>query len=175
MNPQQCDRYCQNEKKLQILKDASDKDPFNQDKAKAYFDLLGEQDDIRNKRYNAAAKEVDAVLKKYSDEYDEVKKELSANQALLDMTKGISSQEKETEANVQFLSTTVGKIKDKTDILNRQLNLSPPSPSYMRYIIDAVYLVLGLLILFLIFSKMDILKSYFTSVSQNVVPNMSGA
>jgi hypothetical protein len=174
MIPPLCDVDCQNKKQLRLLKDAHDKDPTNLQKRTTYYTAKEGQGWLVNEKKRVAKEELDSVLTKYSADYEEVKTKLSSNKALLDMTKGISSQEKDSESNVQFLNTEVGKIKDKTNILNRQLELGGLTPSYIQYIIDAVYLVLGLLILFLIFSKMDIFKSYFTSATQNVVPNMSG-
>jgi hypothetical protein len=172
MIPPLCDLDCQKKKQIQQLKTAYDQDPTNPQKRSAYFTAKEGQGWVANEKTRVAKEELDSFLTKYSSEYDSLKNKISSNNSLLDMAKGVLSSEDDIEDNVQFLNTQVGQMKDHTNVLNRQLDLTPSTPSYINYIIDALYVVLGIVILFLGVSKMDTLKSYFTSSTQNAVPNM---
>jgi hypothetical protein len=162
--PLVCDLKCQKEKDLALLKTNLDnadkeKDPDGYEKARiAYYTLLNGQGWLQTEKQKIAKEEVEPLLSNYRTEYDALKGEKKSQSMFTKLMNNLKSQNEDND----FLNKELLKEKDKADVLDRlnQLNAGTPTTlsltgfyQYIPTLIDFIILLLGLTVIYLIYTK----------------------
>jgi hypothetical protein len=178
-SPVICDLKCQKEKDLALLKSNLDKvdkkkNPTEYENARiAYYTLLNGQGWLQAEKQRIAKQDVEPVLSNYRTQYDALKGEKKSQSMFTQLMNHLKSQDDDSD----FLNKQMNLEKDKADVLDRmnELNagtpVSTPTPTgfyaYIPIIIDIVIALLGIAVLYLIYSKFML-----TPVEDESVPEM---
>ena len=170
--PPVCDSNCQRQKLLTGLKSSLDQkeqtktqDPEGYEQARiAYNTALYGDTWLATEKQRIANEEVSPKITSYTSQYDELKKKQSSQQVFVNVMNGLQAQEASDEQDLHDIKKQVQAEKDKADVLNRLTVLggsSTPSTDYMPIILDVVVAVLGLIVLYLLYTKFGVIKGYF--------------
>lgn len=170
--PPVCDSDCQRQKLLTGLKSnldqketTKDQDPEGYEQARiAYNTALYGDTWLATEKQRIARDEISPRITAYTTQYDDLKKQQSSQQVFVNLMNALQAQQESDEQDLQFLKKQVQSEKDKADVLNRLtvLGTSPEqSSNYMPIILDVVLAVLGLIVLYLVYTKFSIIKGYF--------------
>jgi hypothetical protein len=174
-----CDLECQRKKQLAILKSAMDAaakqrttNPEQYEQARiAYFTLLHGHGWLVKERERIAKESVGPTVTGYTTRYNALKGEQQAQRVFTNLADVLQGQRVSDEHDIRFLKTEIGQTKDRTSTLNRLAQLGSSSvPSWYSYIVDIVYVVLGLLIVYLVYTKF--IRTKYVSVV-NVSPSVT--
>lgn len=178
-----CDLECQKEKDLQNLKTAMDQSAINKDsdpetyeKARiAYYTLLKGQGWLRSEKDRIAKDEISQTITDYTTQYNSLKDQQKSQGVYTDMMKVLKLQEQDDSDDNKFLQKQVKSIKDKADTINRlnQLGTTQDYSSWLNTGIDALIVLLGLVLLYTLYSKMNSIKALF-GFGNEAVPPVSG-
>jgi hypothetical protein len=178
-----CDLECQKEKDLQNLKTAMDQaainkdsDPETYEKARiAYYTLLKGQGWLRSEKDKIAKDEISPTITDYTTQYNSLKDQQKSQGVYADMMKVLKLQEQDDSDDNKFLQKQVKSIKDKAETINRlnQLGTTQDYSSWLNTGIDALIVLLGLVLLYMLYSKMNSIKALF-GFGNEAVPSVSG-
>ena len=89
------------------------------------------------------------------------------------MASSLQTEQKEDEQDVKFLKKQFQKEKDQADVLDRLTTLTnsanqTSSSNFLPIIADFGIVILGLFVIYMIYSKFSTIQGYF--VSQPAVP-----
>lgn len=179
--PPVCDSACQRQKQLDGLKltldqkeETQDTDPEGYEQARiAYYTALNGQGWLTEEQNRIANDEVAPVITNYTNQYNSLNSQIKTTQVFTNLASALQSEQKEDEADLQFLKKQFQKEKDQADVLNRLTTLtnSPEntaSANYLPILADLGIVFLALFVLYMIYSKFSVIKGYF--VSQPAVP-----
>lgn len=179
-----CDLECQKQKDLVNLKQALDRatvnkdtDPEGYEKARiAYYTLLKGPGWLRSEKDKIAKDEISQKIIDYTTEYNSLKDQQKSQGVYTDMMKVLKLQEQDDSEDNKFLNKQINLIKDKADTLNRlsQLGTSTDYSSWLNTGIDALIVILGLVLLYSLFSKMNSIKALLGFGNNEAVPTVSG-
>lgn len=179
--PPVCDSNCQKQKLLTGLKTNLDQkeqtksqDPEGYEQARiAYNTALYGDTWIAGEKQRIAKDEISPRVTAYTTQYEDLKKQQSSQQVFVNLANALQAQESSDEKDLQFLKKQVEAEKDKAAVLNRLtvLGSSPTdtTSSYMPIVLDIIVAILGLVVLYLLYTKLGILKRYFGYTSSEVV------
>lgn len=178
-----CDLECQKEKDLQNLKTAMDQaainkdsDPETYEKARiAYYTLLKGQGWLRSEKDRISRDEISQTITNYTTEYNSLKDQQKSQGVYTDMMKVLKLQEQDDADDNKFLQKQSKAIKDKAETINRlnELGTTQDYSSWLNMGIDALIVLLGLVLLYTLYSKMNSIKALF-GFGNETVPPVSG-
>lgn len=179
-----CDLECQKEKDLQNLKTAMDQaainkdtDPVTYEKARiAYYTLLKGQGWLRSEKDRIARDEISQTITDYTTQYNSMKDQQKSQGVYTDMMKVLKLQEQDDSDDNKFLQKQVKAIKDKAETINRlnELGTTQDYSSWLNTGIDALIVLLGLVLLYTLYSKLNSIKALFGFSNNETVPPVSG-
>lgn len=169
--PPVCDSNCHRQKLLSGLKTTLDEkeqtqnqDPEGYQQARiAYYTALNGDEWLVKEKERIAKDEISPKITAYTTQYDDLKKEEKSQKVFVNLMNSLQTQQVEDEQDLRFLKKQVESEKDKTDVLNRLtvLDTAPiPSPNYIFNILDGILSILGLVVLYLLYKKFSVIKSY---------------
>jgi hypothetical protein len=178
--PPVCDAECQRQKLLSGLKttldqkeQTKDQDPESYEQARiAYYTALYGDSWLMSEKQRIAQDEISPKITSYSTQYEDLKKQQSSQQVFVNLMNALQTQEASDEADLDYLKQQFQQEKDKADVLNRlsQLGTQPvESTNYTPIILDVVLAILGLVVLYLLYSKFDVIKGYLGMSSPSMV------
>jgi len=178
--PPVCDSNCQRQKLLSGLKTNLDlkeqtrnQDPEGYEQARiSYYTALYGDEWLINEKNRIAKDEISPKITAYTNQYNDLKKEQSSQQVFVNLMNALQAEEVGNEEDLHYLKKQVQSEKDKAAVLNRLTSLggTPPTPStYMPIILDVIVAVLGLIVLYLVYKKFDVIKGYFGYSSPAVI------
>lgn len=169
--PPVCDAECQRQKLLSGLKttldlkeQTKDQDPEGYEQARiSYYTALYGDGWLAKEKSRIAKDEISPKITSYTDQYNNLKKQQANQQVFVNLMKAVEGEQLSDEKDLKFLKKQVQAEKDKANVLNRLTDLGgqPTKSSYMPIILDIVLAILGLGILYLTYTKLDIIKGYF--------------
>ena len=177
--PPVCDANCQRQKLLSGLKTTldqkeqtkdTDSEGYEQARIAYYSALYGDSWLIKEKE-RIAKDEISPKITSYTTQYEDLKKQQSSQQVFVNLMSALQAQETADEQDLSYLKKQFQQEKDKADVLNRltQLGTQPvESTNYTPILLDIVLAVLGLVILYLLYTKLDVIKGYL-GMSPSVV------
>lgn len=176
-----CDANCQRQKLLSGLKTNLDlkeetkaQDPEGYEQARiAYYTALNGDSWLISEKDRIAKNEVSPKITEYTNRYNDLKKENSSQKVFVNLMNALKADEANDEENLHYMKKELQSEKDKAAVLDRLTVLgqpSEPSTNYMPIILDVVLAILGLVVLYLGYKKLDTIKGYFgyTSYPMNV-------
>jgi hypothetical protein len=179
-----CDLECQKQKDLANLKAAldaatvnKDTDPEGYEKARiAYYTLLKGQGWLAGEKNRIARDEISQTITNYTTEYNSLKDQQKTQGVYSDMMKVLKLQEQDDSEDNKFLNKQINLIKDKAETLNRlsQLGATEDYSSWLNTGIDALIVLLGLFLLYTLYSKMNSIKALVGFTNNETVSAMSG-
>lgn len=170
--PPVCDAECHRQQILSGLKTAMDQaeqkkdsDPQTYDQARiAYYSTLYGDSWLIGEKERIAKDEISPKITEYTTQYEDLKKKHSSQQVFVNLMNALQAQETSDEQDLSYLKKQFQQEKDKADVLNRlsQLGTQPvESTNYTPIILDVVLAILGLVVLYLLYKKLDVIKGYF--------------
>ena len=166
--PPLCDMECQRKKQLAALKHALDTttDPAGHEQARInYYTALKGQGWLANEKQSTAANEIKPRLQAYSSKFKELKEEKQKHQTFSDLIQSIQADDTADDDETLFLRKRLGKEKDKVSVLDRLNQLGNPQVSttysYLPYILDGLLVLLGLVLVYMLYSKFDKIRVLF--------------
>ncbi len=170
--PPVCDSECHRQQLLSGLKTAMDQaektkdsDPQTYDQARiSYYTTLYGDSWLISEKERIAKDEISPKITAYRTQYDDLKKKQSSQQVFVNLMNSLQAQETSDEHDLSYLKKQFQQEKDKADVLNRlsQLGTQPvESTNYTPIILDVVLAILGLVVLYLLYKKLDVIKGYF--------------
>jgi len=179
--PPVCDSACQRQKLLDGLKltldqkeETQDTDPEGYEQARiAYYTALNGQGWLTDEQNRIAQDEIEPVISGYTNQYNSLNNQIKTNQVFTNLAASLQTEQKEDEEDLKFLKKQFQKEKDQVDVLNRLTTLtnSPSqtsSSNLLPMLADLGIVILGLFVVYMIYSKFPIIKGWF--VSQPAVP-----
>lgn len=177
--PPPCDLECQRQNQLASLKIALDTatqnratDPEAYEQARiAYFTLLNGQGWLNQEKRRIAKNEIEPLVSKYRSEYEALKGEQKTQSMFKNLEDALKAQEIADEQTGGFLKKQLQAEKDKALIADRLNALGAPQSSTTNWLgiaMDILITVLGLVVLYLGFTKLGSIVSLFGSQSQDV-------
>lgn len=169
--PPVCDAECQRQKLLSGLKttldqkeQTKDSDPESYEQARiAYYTALNGDSWLIGEKQRIAQDEISPKITSYTTQYEDLKKQQSSQQVFVNLMNALQAQEASDEHDFEYLKKQLQSEKDKANVLNRlsQLGTQPAdSTDYTPILLDIVLAVLGLVVLYLLYTKLDVLKGY---------------
>jgi hypothetical protein len=168
--PPVCDSNCQRQKLLSGLKtnldlkeETKDQDPEGYEQARiAYYTALNGDSWLINEKNRIAKDEIAPKITSYTDQYNDLKKQKNSNQVFINLMNALQAEEVGDEQDLHYLRKQVQSEKDKISVLNRLTVLGgTPTTDNMPLILDIVLAILGLIVLYLLYKKFDVIKGYF--------------
>jgi hypothetical protein len=179
--PPVCDADCQRQKLLSGLKttldqkeQTRDQDPEGYEQARiAYYTALNGDGWLAQEKSKIAKNEISPKITSYTTQYEDLKKQQSSQKVFVNLMNALKTQEVSDEQDLDYLKKQLQSEKDKASVLNRLSVLGVPSTqetptNYMPILLDVVLAVLGLVVLYLLYKKFDVIKGYFGYSSMNV-------
>uniref|UniRef100_A0A6C0JQ63 Uncharacterized protein n=1 Tax=viral metagenome TaxID=1070528 RepID=A0A6C0JQ63_9ZZZZ len=172
--PPPCDLNCQKDKDLALLKTAldnadKDTDPVGYEKARiAYYTLLNGQGWLNTEKQRIAKDEVEPVVSSYNSKYSALKGEQQSQSVFVNLANNLKAQQASGIEDNAFLQKQLSKDKDRADVLKRLSSFSTPSFSYIPIIIDIIIGILMIAVLYLGFTKVDRIRSFFVSSTDSI-------
>jgi len=164
--PPPCDLECQKQKNLDLLKTAldtadenKDADPVGYEKARiAYYTLLNGQGWLQSEKQRIAKRDVEPVIKSYTDKYNALKGEKQSQKIFVNLESVLRSQEQSDLADNSFFKKQLEKEKSKVDVLNRLNVLQSGSPTssvsnFLPILIDFIIFILGIYVVYMMYVK----------------------
>lgn len=171
--PPPCDLECQKQKNLDLLKTAfdqaaetQDQDPTGYEKARiAYYTLLNGPGWLATEKQRIAKEDVKPVLDEYNSKYKSLKSEQQSQSIFTNLANVLKSQESSDLESNAFLKKQLNEEKDKAQILDRlnSLNSMPEQTSYIPMILDIVYVLLMIAIVYVGYTKFSVIKNKFVA------------
>jgi hypothetical protein len=179
--PPPCDLDCQKQKQLALLKKKLDdvdpeKDPAGYQKARiAYFTLLNGPGWLAQEKHRIASQEVEPVLKTYQKQYDSLKGEQQTHGVFKNLADSLKAKSDGDEKGNTYLNRQLMLEKDKAETADRlnQLNAGTPytppeTNKYISWAIDILIAILGLFVLYKVYTR------FFGQVSMSpAVPDLT--
>jgi hypothetical protein len=177
-----CDVECLKQKELSTLKASLDSiDQYNEpekyEQARiAYYTALNGQGWLAKEKERIAKDEIEPSLAEYSGKYKELKGEIKTQKVFTNLATALKAQVAGDEEDNNFLQKQLNKEKDRTQTLLRmnEIGASYSTTSWLPFIFDAIYVILGLAIAYLLFTKIPRIMTMFqetvSSVSENIEP-----
>jgi hypothetical protein len=160
-----CDLDCQKQKDLALLKSALDNtsqtlNPEKYEQARiAYYTALNGQAWLAKEKERLAKLEVEPMILDYSTQYNALKAEQESQSVFTSMANALKMEESNDQEDNAFLNKQLNKEKTRTETLLRLNELGSSSPtSWIPILFDFGLVLLGLAVLFLLYSKMDKIK-----------------
>ncbi len=185
--PPVCDAPCQRQKKLDGLKTALDQatltrdsNPEGYEEARvAYFTELHGQGWLAKEKEKIARDEIAPVTTDYSSRYKSLTERKGQNQVFTNLVATLKNDQADNEEELKFLDKHFNKEKNEANVLNRLTELNPPSApvsttNYLPIILDAVIALLGLIVFYFLYSKMNSIGRYFGYGNDEAVSNLLG-
>lgn len=179
--PPVCDAACQRQKQLDGLKltldqkeETQDTDPEGYEQARiAYYTALNGQGWLTEEQNRIAQDEIEPVLSNYTTQYNSLNNQIKTNKVFTNLAASLQTEQKEDENDLQFLKKQFQKEKDQADVLNRLTSITNSasqtgSSNLLPILADFGIVILGLFVIYMIYSKFSIIKGWF--VSQPTVP-----
>ena len=180
--PPVCDADCQRQKQLSGLKAildqktlTKDTDPEGYEQARiAYYTLLNGQGWLAKEKERIAKDEIKPIVSTFTSQYNDLKSQQKNQGVFVSLMSSLQEEEHGDQEELHFLNKQIEKEEDKVNVMNRLAVLGSPQQSepiisYMPIIVDVGLSILGLAILYLVYTKFDKIKSYF-GYSTPVVP-----
>jgi hypothetical protein len=177
-----CDVECLKQKELATLKASLDSidqysEPEKYEQARiAYYTALNGQGWLANEKERIAKDEIEPSLAEYSGKYKELKGEQKSQKVFTNLAAALKAQVAGDEEDNNFLQKQLNKEKDRTQTLLRmnEIGASYSTTSWLPFIFDTIYVILGLAIAYLLFTKlpriMSMVQETVSSVSENIEP-----
>jgi hypothetical protein len=178
--PPVCDSECQRQKLLSGLQtnmdqkeQTKDSDPEGYEQARiAYYTALYGDSWLASEKQRIAQDEISPKITSYSTQYEDLKKQQSSQQVFINLMNALQAQEIGDEKDLDYLKKQFQAEKDKADVLNRLavLGTQPTdSTNYTPIILDIVLAILGIVILYFLYTKFDVIKGYLGMSSSSMV------
>lgn len=171
--PPVCDADCQKQRLLTGLKTTMDlkaqtqeQDPGGYEQARiAYYTALYGDSWLVQEKNRISQEEISPVITSYADQYNNLKDQQSSQKVFVGLMSAIQAEEVSDEQDLHHLKKQYQAERDKANVLNRLAVLgSGPvqSSSYMPIILDIIIAILGLTVVYLLYTKFSVIKGYFT-------------
>jgi len=175
-----CDAECQKQKLLSGLKTTLDlkeetksQDPEGYEQARlAYYTALYGDGWLATEKNRIAQDEISPKITSYTNEYNDLKKQKSSQDVFVNLMNAAQAEEVNDDQDLHYLKKQIQAEKDKAHVYNRLAVLGgqPQQPSsYMPILLDVVVAVLGLIVVYLVYKKFDVIKGYFGYSSPSVI------
>lgn len=183
--PPVCDSDCQRQQLLTGLKTTMDQkeetqntDPEGYEQARiAYYTALNGPGWLAQEQNNIATNEIAPVVTNYTNQFNQLNSQLKTNKTFSQLASLVEADEKDNQEDLKYLRSQIRKEKDQADVLNRLEVLSntgtpiqTSSFNYLPVLADIGIALLGLFIVYMIYTKFSILKGYFGFGQQSSVP-----
>lgn len=173
--PPPCDMECQRNQELANLKTALDQaaaskasDPDGYERARiAYFTLLKGQGWLQKEKKRIGDSEVAPLVKNYTDKYNALKEEVKMQSMYTTMTDALTAQEGADQSTNVYLNKQLHSEKSQAETLNRLNALGGQQTAWMPRIMEGVIAILGLILLYTLFSKRNSIMGMFSSAVPN--------
>jgi hypothetical protein len=165
-NIEACDLKCQKAKDLALLKTAYEKAATTQDedatgyeKARiAYFTLLNGPGWLAQEKARIAKQDVEPVLVDYRTRYNAAKGQQQSQSMFTKLMDGLKAQEEGDTEDSAFLNKQLNSARDKAITTERMNELGGPTVTesvyyYISYLIDLLIALLGLVVLYLVYTR----------------------
>ena len=183
--PAECDMDCQRNKRLADLKTAlnlatenKDTDPEAYERARiAYNTQLQGQGWLVGEKQRIAKQEVEPTLTKYNSQYGSLKAQQQTQGVFKTLEDALTAQVGADEESNMFLKKQQMMERDAALRLDRLNQLGAPAGPLINWLgigIDFVITILALVLLFLIFTKMNVIMSLFSGTRDEILPGSSG-
>lgn len=158
--------------------ETQDTDPEGYEQARiAYYTALYGQGWLAQEENNIATNEIAPVVTNYTNQFNQLSSQLKTNKTFSQLASFVEADEKSNQEDLKYLRKQVRKEKDQADVLNRLQTLTggatplqTSSFSYLPILADIGIVLLGLFVVYMIYSKFPILKRYFGFGEQSNVP-----
>ena len=180
--PPVCDADCQRQKKLAGLKNTLDQktltkatDPEGYEQARiAYFTELNGQGWLAEEKQKIAQDEITPKVTGYTNQYEQLKSQQQNQQVFLNLMNVIKSDESQQQSDLDYLEKKADQEKDQVDVLNRLAVLNQgqapvSTTNYWPIILQVAIIILGLVIVYLLYTKFGTIKSYFVKSAPSVI------
>jgi hypothetical protein len=180
--PPVCDADCQRQKKLDGLKATLDQktltqatDPEGYEQARvAYFTELNGQGWLAEEKQRIANEEISPKITGFTNQYEQLKTQQQNQKVFLNLMSALKSEESQDQSNLGFLEKKAQQEKDQVDVLNRlavinQATGPVSTTNYWPTIVQVVIGILALVIVYLIYSKFGVIKSYVVKPAAAVI------
>lgn len=180
--PPVCDADCQRQKKLEGLKATMDQkaltqatDPEGYEQARiAYFTALNGQGWLAEEKQKIAQNEISPKITGYTNQYEQLKSQQQNQQVFLNLMNALKSEESQDETDLGYLEKKANQEKDQIDVLNRLAILNQgqtpvSTTSYWPTILQVAIVILGLVVVYLGYTKFGSIKSYFVKPAPSVI------
>jgi len=161
-----CDLECQRQKTLALLKLALDNtnkesEPEKYEQARiAYYTELNGSAWLEKDKERRAREELKPILTDFNTKYKELTDFKNSNKAFLNLSSVLTNQLKNDEEDNSYLNKQYNKEKSLTETLLRKNQLiSTPPPSTTSWLYTVVFWFLIAIILWLVYTKFDKIKS----------------
>ena len=173
--PPPCDMECQRNQELANLKTALDQaaankasDPEGYERARiAYFTLLNGQGWLQKEKKRIGDSEVAPLVKNYTDKYNSLKEEVKMQSMYTTMTDALTAQEGADQSTNAYLNKQLHSEKSQAETLNRLTALGGQQTAWMPRIMEGIIAILGLILLYTLFSKRNSIMGMFSSAVPN--------
>ena len=183
--PAECDMDCQRNKRLADLKTAlnlatenKDTDPEAYERARiAYNTQLQGQGWLVGEKQRIAKQEVEPTLTKYNSQYGSLKAQQQTQGVFKTLEDALTAQVGADEESNMFLKKQQMMERDAALRLDRLNQLGAPAGPLTNWLgigIDFLITILALVLLFLIFTKMNVIMSLFSGTKDEILPGSSG-
>lgn len=172
-----CDLECQKAKDLALLKTAyekaaltQDEDPDGYEKARiAYYTLLNGPGWLAQEKARIAKQDVEPVLVDYRTRYNTAKSQQQSQSMFTKLMSGLKAQEQGDAEDSAFLKKQLNSARDQAMTAERMNELGGPTVTesvsyYTSYLIDLIIALLGLFVLYRVYTRFIKSASPSTSV-----------
>ena len=125
-------------------------------------------------RQRIAQDEISPTVTGYTNQYEQLKTQQKNQQVFLSMIDALKAEEAQDETDLAYLEKKANEEKDQADVLNRLAILNQgqtpvSTTNYWLIIVQVAIVILGLVVVYLLYTKFGILKSYFVSSPSVIV------
>ena len=164
-----CDFECQRQKNLVLLKLALDNtnkesEPEKYEQARiAYYTELNGSAWLEKDKERRAREELKPILTDFNTKYKELTDFKNSNKAFINLSSVLTTQLKNDEEDNSYLNKQYNKEKTMTETLLRknQLTTTPSPISTNSWLYTIVFWFLIAMVLWLVYTKLDRIKSIF--------------
>jgi hypothetical protein len=159
--PPVCDAACQRQKTLDGLKAAldaksatRDQDPQGYEQARInYYTALKGQGWLAEEKNKIAKRDVEPVVSAYTTEFKNLTEQKKNKGVFVNLMSTLKADEQNDTENLAYMKHQSMQDADRANVLNRLNQLSTPENSDLPILIDVILAVLGLYILYKIYTK----------------------
>lgn len=156
-----CDAACQRQKTLDGLKAAldaksatRDQDPEGYEQARInYYTALKGQGWLAEEKNKIAKRDIEPVVSAYTTEFKNLTEKKKNQGVFVNLMATLRADEQNDAENLKYMKHQANEDAEKARVLNRMNQLSTPVNSDLPILIDIILAVLGLYVLYKLYTK----------------------